>query len=232
MINIRIGSVVAAVMALAVGVATPAMAASFDCTRAGSPVERTICANLTLSHLDEQLNTAYRDRVAGLYGPAAQSLRHSQRDWLRGRDRCGIDAACIERAYRSRLAVLTTSAPAPAVDDGSGPVRLDFSSNYGPMTLWLDLDKRTVTGTYTSYNGHFHGTIDPTGRFLSGIWSQPGTENTCPTMQYGSHVWGRFRFHITDKPAPGDPMTGVWGYCDAKPASDWSGKVVPQPGNG
>jgi len=91
----------------ALAATTPgAVAASFDCARAASTVERTICADPALSSLDDRLGAVYARRKAGDASVAA-----AQRAWLRDvRDRCG-GAECLRAAYAARLAAL---APAPA----------------------------------------------------------------------------------------------------------------------
>ena len=92
-------------LALAAG---PAGAASFDCARAGTQVERLICAQPALSSLDDQLEKVYATARRGDRRPA---LLAEQRAWLLNvRDRC-TDAACVRKAYVKRLAALR-------VDDG------------------------------------------------------------------------------------------------------------------
>ena len=81
-----------------------ASAASFNCGRAVSPVEKLICASAELGRLDETLAAAYRKAVKG--AADAAPLESDQRDWLKnGRGRCA-DSACLEVAYRRRLSVL------------------------------------------------------------------------------------------------------------------------------
>lgn len=86
---------------LLVSSTTGASAASFDCAKAATPVERTICSNPQLSSFDEEMAEVYR--------PLAQSSRPtilSQRDWLRyGRNTCK-DQACLMHQYQSRIAEL------------------------------------------------------------------------------------------------------------------------------
>jgi uncharacterized protein len=82
-----------------------ASAASFDCKKAGSAIEKAICANPGLDRLDESLGMYYaaaQDRV-----PSAKScMRADQRAWLLNeRNKCKDDA-CLERAYMNRLAEL------------------------------------------------------------------------------------------------------------------------------
>ncbi|MFK3737254.1 lysozyme inhibitor LprI family protein [Massilia sp. TN1-12] len=84
--------------------ATTAQATTFDCRKAGTAVEKTICADPALSRLDERLGAAYKEAMhAGADRPA---LVASQRRWIaETRDRCP-DAACIARSYEARIAWL------------------------------------------------------------------------------------------------------------------------------
>lgn len=80
-----------------------AQAASFDCGAARRPAERSICADKALSALDDQLDAAYRAAMAEAVDPPA--LARGQWVWLGQRDRCS-DAACLQRAYRERIAAI------------------------------------------------------------------------------------------------------------------------------
>lgn len=76
-------------------------AASFDCAKAATSVERQICGDKKLSSMDEQLNKVYREALAT--GPKLELLKSVQRDWLTDvRDRC-TDRQCLTEAYQSRL---------------------------------------------------------------------------------------------------------------------------------
>lgn len=71
--------------ALMLSISTAGHAASFDCTKARTPVEKMICADRTLGSLDEQIAARYRqvvDRLDARYRP---KLLASQRLWLKSR---------------------------------------------------------------------------------------------------------------------------------------------------
>jgi uncharacterized protein len=82
--------------------ATEARAASFDCARAQSAVERLICSDPQVSELDERLDRAYRAaEVTGMW--QRSELGPDQRDWLKNvRSKCS-DAPCLVRAYQARI---------------------------------------------------------------------------------------------------------------------------------
>lgn len=91
-------------------VASPtAFAASFDCAKAATPTEKTICADSALSNLDTKLQQAYKDATAAAAPSSKPTLLTEQRHWNRYvRDVC-TDGACLTRAYNARIAVLSTN---------------------------------------------------------------------------------------------------------------------------
>ena len=86
---------------------TPIFAASFDCSKAGSPFEKAICSNQTLSSLDEKLADAYKNARASSQNP--DQLKAEQINWIKSARACGTDAGCIESSYKARLAILTST---------------------------------------------------------------------------------------------------------------------------
>jgi uncharacterized protein len=83
-----------------------AMAASFDCAKATTGIEKAICGDAALSDLDEYLGRYYGAALAGLPDGAA-CLKLDQKQWItKVRDACGPQAACLKTAYLARLATL------------------------------------------------------------------------------------------------------------------------------
>lgn len=78
-------------------------AASFDCSKAATLVERTICTNDELSKLDDAMGEAFESEVA--QESRAQKLKTSQRAWVAIRNRC-TDATCLIQRYEERIAEL------------------------------------------------------------------------------------------------------------------------------
>lgn len=98
----RLSLLVALSLALA-GSAVAARAAGFDCTKAASAVEKTICSEPTLNELDERLAESYAK--ASRRCPSGE-VKAGQQRWLAEvRNRCR-NAACLASAYRERLPVL------------------------------------------------------------------------------------------------------------------------------
>lgn len=102
---------IAVFLLVAAGIAWPggAGAASFDCGKAATPVEKKICADPALSKADEELAAAYRAALAVTLDPA--SLRREQREWLQSRDRPDITHDYL-KAYSNRIAGLDRQAQA------------------------------------------------------------------------------------------------------------------------
>lgn len=97
-----------ALLPMAIFAAQPrqAVSASFDCQKAASYAERTICADKELSNLDDALAKAYGQAVT-----VEPKLVGEQRHWLSKRATC-TNRDCIVSAYRERLAELAQRASA------------------------------------------------------------------------------------------------------------------------
>lgn len=90
--------------------ATVPPAPSFDCARAATPVEKTICADADLARLDGELVAAYRQAMG--QARDGDALKGEQQNWLRQvRNKCP-SAACLTAAYQARLAALRQGAAA------------------------------------------------------------------------------------------------------------------------
>lgn len=78
-------------------------AASFDCSKASSKIEKEICSADELSRLDEKLSVVYGRAVEG--DKTSAKVRIEQRQWIANRDRCA-DFVCIKSAYEKRIGEL------------------------------------------------------------------------------------------------------------------------------
>lgn len=97
-------------MGLAVLVLSGAVqAASFDCAKAQSKVEKMICADAELSKLDEDLAQAYATALK-IDGKAALT-RRQQAQWLKARNNC-TDALCVKDEYLTRRQLLVDATQA------------------------------------------------------------------------------------------------------------------------
>ena len=148
-------------VALTLFLATPAAAEigfepSFDCAKAATPVEKTLCT-------DEGSLAAARDGILGEYYKALKGMGGhdavlaGQSAWLKKRDQCGTNINCLERAYDRRLAELAKSA---GDEQGvTGSYGYDYPDNgaeentdSGDLFAYRDVDG-TLTGWLDSVSG-------------------------------------------------------------------------------
>lgn len=85
----------------------PAAAQDFDCRRAQTTSERTICRSDRLAGLDERMSSLYSElKAASGNRYDRNDLRDYQRRFLDARDSCGRDTECIRGAYLDQISVL------------------------------------------------------------------------------------------------------------------------------
>jgi uncharacterized protein len=104
------------VFAFALGLvgASPALAqggASFDCSKASTAIERTICKDPELAKADRDMAAAYGALAAKLSGAAKEALVKDQVQWIADRNRaCATDTdgiiPCLKGMYGARIANL------------------------------------------------------------------------------------------------------------------------------
>ena len=92
-------------------------AASFDCAKAATDVERKICNNEKLSGLDAAMGEIYERELSR--DSAAKQIRAAQKAWLDTRNRCN-DIACLEAKYEQRIADLACDKESIGAGSGSG----------------------------------------------------------------------------------------------------------------
>lgn len=97
----RLAAACAIAAAISLG-APQADAASFDCAKASTFVEKAVCADPYLGHLDEALAENYRRMRSADLGAKPGVLRRQQLEWLKSRDACR-NAECVKQAYLARL---------------------------------------------------------------------------------------------------------------------------------
>jgi uncharacterized protein len=137
-----------------------ALGASFDCQKAASPVEKTICSDSQLSELDSFMGQTYRKALEDSANPDA--LKAEQRSWLSNkRNRCQ-SADCLRQCYTDRLnEIYSAGSPprtAPSPSSGAGakgirPVDNDMI-DYGTLKLaGVAEDEKILEITFT--RGHY-----------------------------------------------------------------------------
>ncbi len=89
-------------------VSNTASAASFDCTKASSQVEKLICSDRELSDLDSKLGNIYRPKAS-----ASPSLVTDQKQWLRQQRNLCKTIDCLRAAYLKRIEDVNLSDECP-----------------------------------------------------------------------------------------------------------------------
>ncbi len=120
----RLMIIIGAALAATV-ISLPASAASFDCSKAASAVEKTICAEPSLSALDDKLAALYKDMleiVAKKTVTDKAVMVNLQREWIAAdsdldgnrstcEERADTRITCLTEAYDKRLALLAAMKP-------------------------------------------------------------------------------------------------------------------------
>jgi uncharacterized protein len=84
-----------------------AVAPAYACQDSKSAAELVICQNQDLAILDIRLNATYAGVQSRMSEAELKSLREQQRAWVKERDKCGANAACIRKLYQARLQQLS-----------------------------------------------------------------------------------------------------------------------------
>lgn len=80
--------------------------APIDCGKAGSPSEHAICRNYALGQQEARLATLFGIATSLVAMGQRGDIQDAQREWLKKRESCGNDVACLAKAYEARIAVL------------------------------------------------------------------------------------------------------------------------------
>ncbi|MCZ7482265.1 hypothetical protein [Rhizobium rhizogenes] len=83
---------------------SPASAASFDCTKTDLAAdEKAICDNRALNDQDVKMATTFDILTQLMAMGARDTLRDEQSQWLKKRQECAADVACLTGAYDERM---------------------------------------------------------------------------------------------------------------------------------
>ena len=94
---------------LAAFAAGHASAASFDCRKAATPDEKTICNYRTLDNYDVQMAVLYNVDAKLMMMGARGDMQDDQRAWLADRHKCNDNVQCLIRSYQTRIYQLQTA---------------------------------------------------------------------------------------------------------------------------
>ena len=163
-------------------------AASFDCTKASTFVEKAICSDTELSKLDDLLMNSYKKTLTNVSN--TEKLKSGQRAWLSNtRNKCP-DNECIKDAYSKRIADIN------GIAASRNPVSDKVIKNAG--SLWagewnridhskheeadMTITKNTSQGfefSLIAFSGGNSGQLDGTASFVANFASYQDSELGC-----------------------------------------------------
>jgi uncharacterized protein len=100
----------AAIVASALGLPASANAASYapiDCAKATTPADITICKTYSLGQAEARMATLFGIAMALVAMGQRGDIGDAQVQWLKAREACGANVACLTNAYRSRIPQLS-----------------------------------------------------------------------------------------------------------------------------
>ena len=102
-------AVLAAISTLLVAQSAQA-APPFNCSIAAEPAEIALCDSAELGLMDREMNRLYIDKRKALMAAGkladAEQLRLDQRAFLKTRNECGYETACLTGLYKKRNELL------------------------------------------------------------------------------------------------------------------------------
>ncbi|MBO6635223.1 DUF3298 domain-containing protein [Parvibaculum sp.] len=134
----------------------PARAASFDCAKASSPREKSVCSDEDLSKADEEIAAQYASALKRLSAEGAERLRGGQRSWLAflGKACPAGGVECLEAWYEERVTFLRD-----AVKEEGGNTYL-VSDEWHFISPAKDGEEEIVGADDIRYRQQLHFAID------------------------------------------------------------------------
>ena len=102
----KFGLSLTAVIAFAPTLAWAGQFAPLHCASATSPAEKTICHSYALGQDEAHMATLYAIATSLVGMGRRGDLEDQQRTWIKSRESCGADAACLSRSYETRISEL------------------------------------------------------------------------------------------------------------------------------
>jgi len=130
-----------AALGVLAGAAAAGAQPSFDCSKAATPSEKAICADAELARIDRAIAAAFRQLKAEL-ASQIETLAEEQTEFLKARDACGAEQACLARTMESRRSALALQ-PQQGVSDR----RERFVGRYRNRIGWA-IVRRRLDGGY------------------------------------------------------------------------------------
>jgi uncharacterized protein len=149
------------------GLIPSAEAATFDCNKASTFVEKAICSNPRLTSMDDQLGRLYKDALAASSNSVA--LKAEQRAWLSSRDQCK-DSDCIIKAYEDRISALGAISSPDKSGDFTGTYKMEDKGAAGLVLVQQAANgqiKFNLNATYRTNVGEVSGEVPLNGNAAS-----------------------------------------------------------------
>lgn len=80
--------------------------APLDCAKAQSPAEKMICKTYSLGQAEARMATLYAVATSLVAMGQRGDIGDAQRQWLKTREACGRDIACLGKVYNDRIGQL------------------------------------------------------------------------------------------------------------------------------
>jgi len=124
-------------------------AASFDCAKASSKIEKAICSDPEISKLDEDLAASYKEMLK--IHPVPEYIKARQRDWLTSNKFCDPKKlnACLKKNYKEQITKLQFSKNTQVYASSK-----KFSYAEGDMVVEIipEISKISVWGGFAQHN--------------------------------------------------------------------------------
>ena len=103
---ILLAFVVVGCVAAKAGSVAAADYAPLNCAKAVSSAEKAICSHYGLGQSEARMATLYQWSTAFVGMGQRGDMQDAQRDFLKRREACGADIACLRRIYETRIGEL------------------------------------------------------------------------------------------------------------------------------
>lgn len=132
---------------------------SFDCSKAKTKLEKSICSYSYLSYLDKRMAFYFQEAKKSLPDKEKQSLLQDQRMWLSERSKRCTDSLCLVDLYRDRNWQLLQKTIKP---NGQPPIVIVSNLEFGDLRVsgLLTQDDVSRLSNFT-INGH--------GQYIDGL---------------------------------------------------------------
>jgi len=155
----------------------PSHAATFDCGKAQSKVEKMICADADLSRLDEELAAAYKTALQDK--KRDDSIRQTQMQWVTKRNSCA-DAACVKRTYEARLQGLPSFMIAHPLSYHGGAAKQKTAPQTGKPLYGHCVDVEPVGGCGSGRSGKGYAVCEAYLKHLNSLTEIPKCDVPVP----------------------------------------------------